>query len=83
MNQLIDSLALVVTPANWLGLLVDIWLHCVKSVQIRSFFSVFFHIQSHYRKGRTQKARHLDIFHAMLGLIVQLKFSKRQMKKSN
>ena len=40
-----------------------IWAHCVKSILIRSFFwSVFSCIQSEYRKIRTRKTPHLDIF---------------------
>ena len=82
MNQLIDSLALVVTPANWLGLLVDIWSHCEKSVQIWSFFFPYFSVFSPITGKYTPKKLGMDTFHAVLGLIVQLKFSKRQMKKS-
>ena len=40
--------------------------HCVKSVQIRSFFwSVFPYIQCEYRKIRTRKTPYLDTFHAV------------------
>ena len=46
-------------------------LHCVKCVQIRSFFwsvfsSVNLRIQSEYRKILTRKSPYLDIFHAVL-----------------
>lgn len=78
MNQLIDSLALVVT--HWLGFLIDIWLHCVKIVQIRSFFPYFSVFSLITGKDAPEK---LGIWIHLLGLIVQLKFSKHQMKKSN
>ena len=40
--------------------------HCVKGVQIRSFFwSVFSCIQSEYRKILTRKNPYLDTFHAL------------------
>ena len=38
-------------------------LHCVKSVQIRSFF------WSEYRKIQTRKTPYLDTFHAVLGTV--------------
>ena len=42
-------------------------LHCVKIVQIRSFFwSVFSCIQSECRKIRNRKTPYLDTFHAVL-----------------
>ena len=44
-------------------------LHCVKSVQIRSFFwtvyGVFLRIQSECEKIRTRKASNTDTFHAV------------------
>ena len=40
--------------------------HCVKSVQIWSFFwSVFSRIQSEYERYRIEKTPHLDTFYAV------------------
>ena len=40
--------------------------HCIKNVQIRSFFwSLFSWVQTEYRKIRTRKTSYLDTFHAV------------------
>ena len=53
--------------------------HCVKSVQIRSFFwSVFSCVQTEYRKIRTRKTPYLDTFHA-----VHIPSNKRPWRLSN
>ena len=58
------------------------FLHCVKSVQIRSF--LYLRIQSEYRKIRTRKTPYLNNFHAVfvfeyLGTFNKLKPIKRIM----
>ena len=47
-------------------------MHCVKSVQIRSFFwPVFSCMQSEYRKIQTRKNSYLDTFHAVMNLDIR------------
>ena len=50
-------------------LTIAVKLHCVKSVQIRSFFwFVFSSVLSEYRKVRTRKSSALGTFHAVLSI---------------
>ena len=72
-------------------------MHCVKSVQIRSFFwSVFFHIRTEYREIRIispypvqmrenadqKKTPYLDTFYAKMLPSVDRKFSFNIFKKT-
>ena len=53
--------------------------HCVKSVQIWSFFwPVNLRIQSEYRKMRTRKDPYLDTFHAVIAVLCKLKIFNYQ-----
>ena len=55
--------------------LIWVILHCVKSVQIRSFFwSVFFHIQAKYGKIRTRKNSVFGHFSCGVGVYVSIHF---------
>ena len=50
-------------------------IHCVKSVQIRSFFwSVFSAISPNIGKYGPKKTPYLDIFHAVIALLYHLRF---------